>query len=183
MKNLALFTLLLLLLGVVTPQTAHAEPSPAAKGIIVGSIGIGSSAVGALGLGALGVGVGATTCGNQFECWGPLLYGGIGATIGGAVGMPLGAALSAKKFGARPGKLLLNMGITAGASLGVLVIGEAVWSPALSGIGLTGLGLGLPITAAVTVAHQLSKTETSASLTISPMLQRGRQGVIASMRF
>jgi hypothetical protein len=183
MKQLAIVFIISFALAAAAPQNAHAEPTPAVKGLIVGGISIGSAAVGSLALGAAGVGIGSTTCGGHFECWAPMLYGGIGAVVGSTVGMPLGAALSAKKFGVRPGKVLLNMGLTAGASAGVILIGSLAWSPAISAIGVTGLGLGLPIAAGVTVAHQLNDPETSAALSISPMIRRGRRGVVATVRF
>ena len=129
------------------------------------------------------MGIGSTTCGGHFECWGPLLYGSMGAVIGGAVGMPLGASFSAKKYGARPGQVLLHMGITAGASITVLSVGSLVYSPVLTGIGAVGLGLGTPFAAGATVAHQLRATADSPALTVRPMLQRRRHGLVASMRF
>jgi hypothetical protein len=140
--------------------------------------------LGGLALGLAGMGIGATSCSaNALECWAPLLYGVGGAALGEAIGMPIGAALSSKALGARPGKVLGNMAITAGISTGLIVLGAVAYSPAISGLGATGLSLGIPVVAGMTATHQLNGSGSATALTINPMLGPGRRGFVASARF
>ena len=169
---------LIALIGALIPSLAAAAPPPLARGLIVGGISVGGGVVGGIAGGAAGFGIGAATCGQSFECYGPLLGFGFGAATGVVVGAPLGGALGAKAVGARPGRTALFSLGGLGAGLALMATGAATGSWELQNVGLVTGAVGMPVMAGVAAAtDRTADADRAVTMSLSPRLGRDTVGV------
>lgn len=180
MNRTLVTSLCTLFLSLSLPGLAHSAPPPAASGWIVGSSTVVGSSIGVVGGFYGGVTLGSTGCSDTPHGCGlaPLASGIIGAGLGGAITTPLTVHLTAKAVGADPKVVLRHVGITAGASAGLLVAGTAVgWAgPQLASV--AGFAIAIPVVAGFSTATSIRDQKAAVAWSVAPQISRHGNGFV-----
>ena len=165
-------------IALAAPRVSHGAPSSSASGWIVGSATFGGSTLGATGGFVGGAALGSMGCGDMPHRCGlaPLALGVLGAGVGAAITTPLTTHFTAKAVGADARHVLRDVGITAGASFGMLLIGAATAWSAPVGLGVAGFAIALPIVAGVSAAKSVRARQDGIAWSVSPQVNRRTAG-------
>ncbi|MCB9690036.1 MAG: hypothetical protein H6735_33655 [Alphaproteobacteria bacterium] len=99
-----------------------------------------------------GAAIGASTCGDAFECWSPLIGASLGFASGVAAGGFVGTGVSAHLTHERAGRALLGSTLGLGAGVGVMALGVASSSGEVMLLGVGVAVVGVPVGGAIAVA-------------------------------
>jgi len=170
---------------IASPRAAYCAPSPGGAGWIVGASTFGGATIGATGGFFGSAALGSMGCSDRPHGCGlaPLAYGVVGAGLGAAITTPLTAHFTSKAVGANPKRVLRDVGITAGASAGVLAIGTAFGWGGAQALSVAGFAIGIPIAAGFSTAQSIRDRQSGIAWTLSPQLNRRTKGFTISARF
>lgn len=153
---------------------AHAETSPAARGVAVGAIALGGGAVGVIAGGGTGLALGAATCSGSFECWAPLIGMALGGTSGAVIGPPVAAGIAAHGYGVHGGKVALWTLGGAGIGASLMLLGGIAESDELVTFGAVTGAVAMPVAAGIAAGTQRPReTEGLPLVQVVPGITRG----------
>jgi len=133
---------------------------------------LGGSGVGVVGGFLGGAAIGGTECNNAPSQCGlaPLAYGFVEAGVGAMVTTPLTAHVTSKAVGADPKRVLRNVGITAAASTGLLLIGSAGGWSGPQMISAAGFVIALPIVADFSAGQSVRERQSNIARRVEPRI-------------